>query len=354
MPTTDVFKKDLLIGKIAFVTGGNDCGSGICKGMTEALLRHGAKAFIIGRSQDRLDRATEELRTKTGGQIAGIAADVRNPEQVEKAVGKAIELFGKVDILVNGAAGNFLASFENLSYRAFRTVIEIDLIGTFNVTKACLPYLKKSRGCIINVSATHHYTAMSFQSHVSAAKAGVDALSKSLALELGPLGIRVNVIAPGPIADTEGIQRLLPAADTERLIRGSPLQTLGKIQDIEYATVFLVSDAARYISGHILVVDGGTWMHQLDLLPYPECVLEPKKFNNADAQVQAVLDFLRGSITILFSVYHHEMVSKYQREYKDAKRIDKGCECAVLHRLSKAVAVGFKIALLDACIPNTG
>ncbi|CAG8530777.1 3260_t:CDS:2 [Paraglomus occultum] len=275
MPTTDVFKKDLLIGKIAFVTGG---GSGICKGMTEALLRHGAKAFIIGRSQDRLDKAAEELKTKTGGQIAGTAADVRDPEQVEKAVGKAIELFGKIDILVNGAAGNFLASFENLSYRAFRTVIEIDLLGTFNVTKACFPHLKKSRGCVINVSATHHYSDSISKPMLIFLLSFDQIRSRSLAVELGPLGIRVNVIAPGPIADTEGMHRLLPAADTERLIQGSPLQTLGKIQDIEYATVFLTSDAARNISGHILVVDGASWLRQPDLLPYPECVLEPKKF----------------------------------------------------------------------------
>ncbi|CAG8717686.1 3876_t:CDS:2 [Gigaspora margarita] len=182
MATEQIFKNDILKGKVAFVTGG---GSGICKGMTEAMLRHGAKAAIISRSQDKLDKAAEEMRkeidlnfgsdttsnlthdmynnlhcTYVYEFFSAIAADVRKPEDIIKAVELTIEKFGRIDILVNGAAGNFLSAIETLSYRAFRTVIEIDLIGTFNTSKACFPHLKKSKGVVINVSANLHYQGM--------------------------------------------------------------------------------------------------------------------------------------------------------------------------------------------------
>ncbi|CAG8442425.1 13674_t:CDS:10 [Ambispora gerdemannii] len=262
--TTDIFKNDILKGKIAFVTGG---GSGICKGMTEALLTHGASAVITSRSLERLEKAAEEMRKATGGEILPVAADVRKPDEVEKAVKKAIETF----------AGNFLASAETLSSNAFRTVVGIDLFGTFNVTKACFPYLKKSKGSIINVSTTLYYNATLFQAHVSAAKAGIDSLTRTLATEWGPYGIRVNSLSPGTIADTEGFSRLLPVAAKEKTLKEIPLQRYGKIDDVKHATVFLASDAAAYISGHILVVDGGDWLRKVGVLPYPASVLNPNE-----------------------------------------------------------------------------
>ncbi|CAG8455259.1 16624_t:CDS:2 [Funneliformis mosseae] len=275
MATNKIFKEDILKDKVAFVTGG---GSGICKGMTEAMIRHGAKAVITSRSQEKLDKAAEEMRNRTRGEILAIAADVRIPEQMIDVVEKAIERFGKIDILVNGAAGNFLAAAETLSYRAFRTVIEIDLLGTYNTTKACFPYLKKSKGCIINVSANLHYQSTLYQSHASAAKAGNDALSRCLAAEWGPHSIRVNSIAPGPIAETEGTAKLLPPAATEAAIREIPLQRFGSISDIEQATIFLASDAASFITGQIIVVDGGDSLRKVGVLPYPESVIDPANF----------------------------------------------------------------------------
>ncbi|CAG8485587.1 8189_t:CDS:10 [Ambispora leptoticha] len=274
MTTTDIFKTDILKGKVAFVTGG---GSGICRGMTEALLTHGASAVITSRSLERLEKAAEEMRKATGGEVLAVAADVRKPDEVEKAVKKAIEKFGKIDILINGAAGNFLAPAELLSYNAFRTVVEIDLLGTFNVSKACFPYLKKSKGSIINVSTTLHYTATLFQVHVSAAKAGIDSMTRLFAVEWGPHGIRVNCLAPGPIADTEGFSRLLPPGGSNEYLQAIPLQRFGKIKDIEHATVFLASEAASYMTGHIMVVDGGECLKKVALLPYPASVLNPKE-----------------------------------------------------------------------------
>ncbi|CAG8461558.1 15126_t:CDS:2 [Funneliformis caledonium] len=260
MATNKIFKEDILKDKVAFVTGG---GSGICKGMTEAMIRHGAKAVITSRSQEKLDKAAEEMRNRTRGEILAIAADVRIPEQMINVVEKAIERFGKIDILVNGAAGNFLAAAETLSYRAFRTVIEIDLLGTYNTTKACFPYLKKSKGCIINVSANLHYQSTLYQ---------------CLAAEWGPHSIRVNSIAPGPIAETEGTAKLLPPTATEAAIREIPLQRFGSISDIEQATIFLASDAASFITGQIIVVDGGDSLRKVGVLPYPESVIDPANF----------------------------------------------------------------------------
>ncbi|KAG1392132.1 hypothetical protein G6F58_012575 [Rhizopus delemar] len=160
--------------------------------MTEAMVRHGAKAVIFSRSKDRLEKAAKELSEKTGGEVFAVAGDIRNPSDAERVVKETIDRYGRIDYLINGAAGNFLAPFKDLSYNAFRTVVEIDLLGTFNLTKAAVEHLKKSKGAIINVSATLHYTGTPFQQHAGAAKAAVDALTKHWAVELGPFGVRVN------------------------------------------------------------------------------------------------------------------------------------------------------------------
>ncbi|KAJ3089280.1 hypothetical protein HK102_006777 [Quaeritorhiza haematococci] len=271
--TTDVFKPDILAGKVAFVTGG---GSGICKGMTEALMRHGAKAIITSRKLDKLQVAARELQDKTGRECLAIQADVRNYKDLEEAMKVTIERFGRIDILVCGAAGNFLAPIEGLSPNAFKTVIDIDLIGTYNTIKAAVPYLKESKGTIINVSATLHYTGTPYQAHPSAAKAGVDALTRVVANELGPHGIRCNVIAPGPISDTEGMARLAPPG-TEKLLESIiPLQRYGRIKDIAYMAVFLASEAGNWITGGIFVVDGGDWMKSSGMMNMAYKKLIPK------------------------------------------------------------------------------
>ena len=253
-----VFKEDILKGKVALVTGG---GSGICKGITEGLMRHGCRTVITSRNQDRLDVAAEELTTKTGVECVAVAADVREPVAVEAAVARCIESFDRLDIVVNGAAGNFLAPAAKLSYNAFKTVMEIDTIGTFNVTKAAFDKsLQANGGSIINISATLHYAGQALQLHPGAAKAGVDAMTRHLAVEWGSLGIRVNAIAPGPIGDTEGMKRLLPPGMMDRLVNTIPLRRVGQTSDIADAAIFLSSDAASFITGAILVVDGGAWM----------------------------------------------------------------------------------------------
>lgn len=251
-----IFADKILKGKVAFVTGG---GTGITGGVARAFAEAGAKLAIASRKAENLEGMRAAVESM-GGECLAVTADVREFAQVEAAVAETVARFGKIDIVVNGAAGNFLCKAEELSANGFGTVVDIDTKGTFNVCRATIEELKKSRGQILNISATLHYLATPMQIHVSAAKAGVDAITRNLAVELGPYGIRVNGIAPGPIEDTEGMKRLLPEPIREKLQRKIPLQRFGRIRDIENAALFLTSDAASYVSGVTLVVDGGQWL----------------------------------------------------------------------------------------------
>ena len=251
-----IFVDGVLKGRVAFVTGG---GTGITGGVARALAEAGASVALVSRKLEHLEPAVEGIN-KNGGKAFAVAADVRHPEEVEKAVEASVKHFGKIDIVVNGAAGNFLCKAEELSPNGFGTVVDIDLKGTFNVCRAAFAQLKEHQGQILNISATLHYLGTPMQLHVSAAKAGVDALTRNLAVEWGRYGIRVNGIAPGPIEDTEGMKRLVPEPIKDRLRKGIPLGRFGRIADIEKAAVFLCSDAASFINGEVIVVDGGQWL----------------------------------------------------------------------------------------------
>jgi len=251
-----MFVNNLLKDHVAFVTGG---GTGITGGVARALAEAGASVVLVSRKLEHLEPAAQAIN-ENGGRAFPIAADVRSPDDVERAIATSVEQFGKIDIVVNGAAGNFLCKAEELSPNGFGTVVDIDLKGTFNVCRAAFSQLKEHRGQILNISATLHYLGTPMQLHVSAAKAGVDALTRNLAVEWGRHGIRVNGIAPGPIEDTEGMRRLVPEPVKERLRKNIPLGRFGRIADIEQAALFLCSDAASFINGTILVVDGGQWL----------------------------------------------------------------------------------------------
>ncbi len=253
---TQFFASGILRDRVAFVTGG---GTGITGGVARALADFGASVALVSRKLEHLEPAAAAIN-EAGGKALAVVADVRNFEDVEKAVAATIEHFGKIDVVVNGAAGNFLCAAEQLSPNAFGTVVDIDLKGTFNVCRATFEQLKQNRGQILNISATLHYLGTPMQLHVSAAKAGVDALTRNLAVEWGRYGIRVNGIAPGPIEDTEGMKRLVPEPVKERLKKNIPLGRFGRIADIEHAAVFFCSDAASFINGAVLVVDGGQWL----------------------------------------------------------------------------------------------
>jgi len=272
--TDNIFADNILKDHVAFVTGG---GTGITGGVARALAEAGANVALVSRSIEHLEPAAKAINDArsvgsptvregnesdhlTFGEAFAVAADVRKPEEIEKAITATVERFGKISIVVNGAAGNFLCAAEELSPNGFGTVVDIDLKGTFNVCRAAFAELKKNRGQILNISATLHYLGTPMQLHVSAAKAGVDALTTNLAVEWGPYGIRTNAIAPGPIGDTEGMKRLVPEPIKEKLRKRIPLGRFGLIKDIENAAVFLCSDAASYINGAVVVVDGGHWL----------------------------------------------------------------------------------------------
>jgi peroxisomal 2,4-dienoyl-CoA reductase len=250
------FAENILQGKVAFVTGG---GTGITGGIARAFAEAGAKVAIISRKLENLEAMKHTIEAG-GGECFAVAADVRDYNAVAAAINSTVENLGKIDIVVNGAAGNFLCAAEELSSNGFGTVLDIDTKGTFNVCRAAFDELKKNQGQILNISATLHYLATPYQIHVSAAKAGVDAITRNLAVDWGKYGIRVNGIAPGPIEDTEGMKRLVPEAVKENLKKRVPLGRFGKTRDIENAAVFLCSDAASYVNGVTLIVDGGHWL----------------------------------------------------------------------------------------------
>jgi len=251
----DAFRSDALVGRVALITGG---GTGICRGIAAAYARLGADVCITSRKQDVLAATAGALREATGREVLAVAGDVRDGESIAKVVSACVERFGKLDTLVNGAAGNFLAPAAALSPNGFRTVVDIDLCGTFNASRAAFESLQKSGDALVlNISATLHYHGTPLQIHASAAKAGVDAVTRNLAVEWGRFGIRVCGIAPGPIGDTEGMKRLAPGDAADKAKQLIPAGRFGTVDEIAAAAVYLRSPAAAYITGHVLVVDGG-------------------------------------------------------------------------------------------------
>lgn len=241
-------------GRHLFVAGGS---SGINFGIAQAFARAGAVVSLISRSADKVASAAAQLEA-LGTQALGIAADVRQPEAVERALAQACERFGAIDVLVSGAAGNFLARALDMSPNAFKTVVDIDLLGSFNVVRAAHAHLRKPGACVIQISASQAFTPTPYQAHVCAAKAGVDMLTRVLAQEWGADGIRINSIVPGPIADTEGLRRLAPSTETlDAMAQRVPLRRLGRTEDIGRMALFLASDWGSYVTGAIVPVDGG-------------------------------------------------------------------------------------------------
>ena len=241
-------------GRNVFVFGGT---SGINLGIARCFARSGASVAVASRSQDKVDAAVASLKD-LGSKARGYALDVRDLDKVKTALQQYADDAGEIDILISGAAGNFPAPALGMSANAFKSVVDIDLLGSFHVLQSTFPYLKKPGASIINISAPQAFLAMPMQSHVCAAKAGVDMLTRTLALEWGAQGVRINSIAPGPIAETEGMDRLAPTEAIKEKVRMSvPVQRFGNAEEIGNAAMFLSSDAGAYISGVVLPVDGG-------------------------------------------------------------------------------------------------
>jgi NAD(P)-dependent dehydrogenase (short-subunit alcohol dehydrogenase family) len=248
---TDPFN---FIGKSVFVAGGS---SGINLGIADAFAAAGANLAIASRSAARIDGAVEQLR-RHGGKVLGKSADVRDFAQIGAALAAAHEAFGEIDVLVSGAAGNFPAPALGMSANAFKTVVDIDLIGTFNVLRAGHQYLRKPGASVLNISAPQSYNPMPLQAHACAAKAGVDQVMRVLAMEWGADGIRVNSIAPGPIEGTEGFKRLSGSEEVRgKMANRIPLRRFGRLADCAQLALFLASPWASWITGALIPVDGG-------------------------------------------------------------------------------------------------
>lgn len=241
-------------GRHVVVAGGS---SGINLGIADAFAAHGASLSILSRSQHKLDAALAQLRAH-GGSAEGYSADVRDAAAVATALQRAHERFGAIDVLVSGAAGNFLAPVLGMSANGFKTVVDIDLLGSFNVLRGAHEFLRKPGAVAISLSASQAFVPTPYQAHVCAAKAGVDMLTRVLAMEWGPDGIRVNSIVPGPIEGTEGIRRLAPNdTERERIAARVPLGRLGRADEIAGIAMVLASPLGAYITGVVLPVDGG-------------------------------------------------------------------------------------------------
>lgn len=252
---TDTFDPQLLAGKVAFVAGAS---SGINLRIAQRFAEAGAKVMIISRSEDKIAAAAKTI-TDAGHEAIGLSCDVRDAARVAETLKLCHDTYGPIDVLLSGAAGNFLAPAIGMSANAFKTVIDIDLLGTFNVLHESFPYLRKPGASLISITAGQAVRPMMFQIHACAAKAGVNQVTKCLAMEWGPAGIRVNAVSPGPIGDTEGMSRLAPNAEAaEASKRRIPLRDWGTKDDIADACLWLASDAARYVTGAIINVDGGS------------------------------------------------------------------------------------------------
>src|SRR5690554_539544 len=257
-----MLRDNALEGKTIVVTGG---GSGLGKSMATYFLELGANVVITSRNLEKLQATAQEMENATGGKVLAFACDVRNYDEVEAMVKASVAEFGKVDVLLNNAAGNFIAPTERLSANAFDTIIDIVLKGTKNCTlafgKHWIKTLQKYTN-ILNIVTTYAWTGSAYVVPSATAKAGVLAMTRSLAVEWAKYGIRTNAIAPGPFPTKGALERLLPGDLKEKfdLAKKNPLKRVGEHQELANLAAYLVSDFSAYLNGEVITIDGGEWL----------------------------------------------------------------------------------------------
>jgi NAD(P)-dependent dehydrogenase (short-subunit alcohol dehydrogenase family) len=257
-----MLRDDALVGKVIVITGG---GSGLGKAMTKYFMELGAKVAITSRDIEKLKTTSTELEAETGGNCLPIQCDVRHYDQVEAMLQEVLKAYGKVDVLLNNAAGNFISPTERLSANAFDTVIDIVLKGSKNCTLAFGKHwidTKQESSTVLNIVTTYAFTGSAYVVPSATAKAGVLAMTRSLAVEWAKYGIRTNAIAPGPFPTKGAWDRLLPGDLKEKfdLSKKVPLKRVGDHQELANLAAYLVSDFSAYINGEVIVIDGGEWL----------------------------------------------------------------------------------------------
>jgi len=257
-----MLRDDALKGKVIIVTGG---GSGLGKAMTKYFLELGANVAITSRDLEKLQKTAEELTTEKGGKCLALQCDVRHYDQVEAMLAEVLKEFGKVDVLLNNAAGNFISPTERLSANAFDTIIDIVLKGSKNCTLALGKHwiaAKQESAVVLNIVTTYAWTGSGYVVPSATAKAGVLAMTRSLAVEWAKYGIRMNAIAPGPFPTKGAWERLLPGdlASKFDMTKKVPLRRVGNHQELANLAAYLVSDFSAYMNGEVVTIDGGEWL----------------------------------------------------------------------------------------------
>lgn len=259
--TQPMLREDALKNKVAIVTGG---GSGLGKAMTRYFLELGAKVVITSRNLEKLQGTAKELEEQTGGKVLCVACDVRNWDEVEAMKEAALKEFGKIDILLNNAAGNFISPTERLTHSAFDSILDIVLKGTKNCTLSVGKHWidSKTPGTVLNIVTTYAWTGSAYVVPSACAKAGVLAMTRSLAVEWGKYKIRFNAIAPGPFPTKGAWDRLLPGdmKDQFDLAKKNPLKRVGEHQELANLAAYLVSDFSSFVNGEVVTIDGGEWL----------------------------------------------------------------------------------------------